>query len=318
MQNTGRMSDGGENRALVMRSAGSSYTLRDCNTGVLSEARLRGKLRLKGVRSTNPVAVGDIVEYDTDEYGEHTITDIRPRRNYIIRRSPNLSKESHIIAANVDRAVLVATLFSPETNPEFIDRFLVTCEAYGVPATIVLNKYDLAGKFPDAVEAFREIYIKAGYPVMEASAQTGYNMDRLATLLEGCTTLFAGNSGVGKSSLIQRFVPGEDVRTAEISSYHNKGKHTTTFARMYPVAEGGYIIDTPGIKGFGLLDIGPGELYRFFPELMRHAPGCRYYNCTHVHEPGCAVTEAVEAGDISESRYISYLKILEDDEKYRK
>ncbi len=301
-----------------MRSAGSSYTLRDAGTGAIMEARLRGKLRLKGVRSTNPVAVGDIVTYDTDEYGEHTITDITPRRNYVIRRSPNLSKESHIIAANIDQAALVATLFSPETNPEFIDRFLVTCEAYAVPATIILNKYDLATGFPDAVESFRAIYTGAGYDVMEVSALTGYNMDRLALLVEGKTTLFAGNSGVGKSSLIQKFVPGEEVRTAEISSYHHKGKHTTTFARMYELAGSGYIIDTPGIKGFGLLDIEQGELYRFFPELMRHAAGCRYYNCTHVHEPGCAVTEAVAAGEISESRYISYLKILEDDEKYRK
>lgn len=305
-------------RALVLKSAGSLYTLRDEQTGHLSEARLRGKLRLKGVRSTNPVAVGDIVEYETDSYGESAITDIRPRRNYVIRRSPNLSKESHIIAANIDQAALVATLFEPETSCEFIDRFLVTCQAYSIPATILLNKHDLAGEFPEAIAQFRSIYERAGYRVMEVSALTGYNMDSLGEYLQGRTTLLSGNSGVGKSSLIRHFVPNEDVRTGEISGYHHKGKHTTTFARMYELGEGGYIIDTPGIKGFGLLEIEAGELYRFFPELMKYAPGCRYYNCTHIHEPGCAVTEAVAEGHISESRYISYLKILEEDEKYRK
>lgn len=304
--------------AIVMRSAGSSYTLRDTATGALSEGRLRGKLRLRGVRSTNPVAVGDEVDYEVIEAGESVITAIHPRRNYIIRRSPNLSRESHIIAANLDQAVLVATLFMPETNTEFIDRFLVTCEAYGVPATIVLNKIDLAGRFPEVVEEFKDIYASAGYRVIGVSATEGTGMDELRLLLKDRTTLLSGNSGVGKSTLILALDPTADVRTGEISDYHHKGKHTTTFARMYPLAGGGDIIDTPGIKGFGLLDIEPAELYRFFPEMLRVGEQCQFYNCTHTHEPGCAVREAVEGGAISESRYVSYLKILEDDEKYRK
>ncbi|MCC8034625.1 MAG: ribosome small subunit-dependent GTPase A [Rikenellaceae bacterium] len=304
--------------ALVMRSAGSLYTLRDEVTGEKTEARLRGKIRLKGVRTTNPVAVGDIVEYETGPSGESMITEILPRRNYVIRRSPNLSRESHIIASNLDQAVIVATLFAPQTSMEFIDRFLVTCEAYSVPATIILNKCDLVEGCPEEAARFRDIYNLAGYRVIEVSALTGSGMDKLGQYLEGKTTLFSGNSGVGKSSLIQKFVPGEQVRTAEISGYHHKGRHTTTFARMYELSGGGYIIDTPGIKGFGLLEIEPGELYRYFPEMMNIAPGCKFYNCTHVHEPGCAVVEAVAEGRIADSRYIGYLKILEEDEKYRK
>lgn len=301
-----------------MRSAGSNYTLRDTATGAVTEGQLRGRLRLKGLRTTNPVAVGDIVDYQVGEYGESAITGIHPRRNYIIRRSPNLSREAHIIAANLDRAMLVVTLFMPETNPEFIDRFLVTCEAYGVPASIVLNKSDMLDKVPGAAEEFRAVYEGVGYPVLEVSATQGRGVEELKELLRGRTTLLSGNSGVGKSTLIRALEPEAEVRIGEISDYHHKGKHTTTFARMYPLSCGGDIIDTPGIKGFGLLDIQQGELYRYFPEMLRTAPGCRYYNCTHVHEPGCAVIAAVERGDISDSRYVSYLKILEEDEKYRK
>lgn len=305
--------------AIVMRSAGSSYTLLDTGTGVTVESRLRGKLRLKGVRSTNPVAVGDRVDYETDDYGESVITVIHPRKNYVIRRSPNLSKESHIIAANIDQAALVATLFSPSTNLEFIDRFLVTCEAYHIPVTLILNKSDLARQAPEAAEEFKHIYGLAGYPVMEVSGTENINIDMLKGYLSGKTTLFAGNSGVGKSTLINLAEPSAGAKTAEISKYHHKGRHTTTFARMYPITEGdGYIIDTPGIKGFGLIDIEPEEVYRYFPELMKYSQGCQYYNCIHVHEPDCAVINAVASGGISESRYISYLKILEEDEKYRK
>lgn len=304
-------------KAIVMRSAGSSYTLLDITTGEIIESRMRGKLRLKGVRSTNPVAVGDRVDYETDDYGESVITNIEPRKNYVIRRSPNLSKESHIIAANIDQAVLVVTLFSPATNVEFIDRFLVTCEAYHIPATIVLNKIDLAAQHPEAVNEFHSIYESAGYQVMEVSATENIGMNVLKEFVAGKTTLFAGNSGVGKSTLINLVEPTAKAKTAEISKYHHKGRHTTTFAKMYPIGNGGYIIDTPGIKGFGLIDIAPEELYRYFPELMKYSAKCQYYNCTHVHEPGCAVIGAVEAGAISESRYISYLKTLEEDEKYR-
>lgn len=301
-----------------MRSTGSSYTLRDTADGTIVESTIRGKLRLKGVRSTNPVAVGDVVDYEVDGHGTGAITAIHPRTNYIIRRSPNLSKESHIIAANIDRACLVVTLFAPETNVEFIDRFLVTCEAYNVPATIVLNKFDLAKQAPEELDEFRRIYTLAGYPILEVSARTGENMDTLKELLRGKTTLLSGNSGVGKSTLIKYIEPDADVRTGQISDAHLKGKHTTTYARMYALGAGGYIIDTPGIKGFGLLDIESQELYQYFPELMRYAEGCQFYNCTHLHEPGCAVKEAVADGLISESRYVSYLKILEEDEKYRK
>lgn len=307
--------------AIVMRSTGSGYTLRDTADGTLTESVIRGRLRLKGIRSTNPVAVGDVVDYEVDEHGLGAITTIHPRRNYIIRRSPNLSKESHIIAANLDRACLVVTLFAPETSVEFIDRFLVTCEAYRIPATIVINKIDMVRAVAEAQEVlddFRNTYTLAGYPIMEVSAATGDGIEELEALLKDKTTLLAGNSGVGKSTLIKRLDPSAEVRTGEISDYHHKGKHTTTFAQMYTLPGGGDIIDTPGIKGFGLLEIKPEELYQYFPEMMQAAKDCRFYNCTHLHEPGCAVQAAVAEGDISESRYVSYLKILEEDEKYRK
>ena len=241
---------------------------------------------------------------------------IEPRRNYVIRRASNLSKESHIIAANVDQALLMVTLRSPETPKEFADRFLVTCEAYKVPATILLSKIDLQDA--EAVAGFRAVYEGAGYRVLEVSAKEGRGVEEVRELLAGRTTLVSGNSGVGKSTLIQAIDPSLDIRTGEISDSHHKGRHTTTFSTMYPLAEGGAVIDTPGIKGFGLLDIDDAELWHYFPEMMRVAPGCRFYNCTHTHEPGCAVVEAVETGEIAWSRYESYLKILDDDEKYRK
>ena len=303
---------------IVIRATGSSYTVRDPETGNETECRIRGKLRLRGTRSTNPVVVGDRVAYETDARGECLITAILPRQNYVIRRSPNLSKESHIIAANIDRAAIVATLFSPETNMEFIDRFLVTCEAYKIPATILLNKIDLAIQTPEALEAFLQTYELAGYPVLTLSGTDGTGLDELRELTHTGTTLLSGNSGVGKSTLIRALVPDAEVRTGEISSYHHKGKHTTTFSQMYPLPEGGFIIDTPGIKGFGLIDIAPEELWHYFPDLMHFAPACQFYNCSHTHEPGCAVQEAVACGKIAESRYVSYLKILEEDEKYRK
>ncbi len=301
----------------MMRSTGSWYEVRDPG-GEVFKARVRGRLR-SGSRSTNPVVVGDSVECTVEETGEVWIEEVLPRRNYIIRRSSNLSRESHIIAANLDQAIVVATLFSPVTAPEFIDRFLVTCEAYRIPATIVLNKTDLALKegFGEAVRHFVETYRGAGYPVMTVSALTGEGIDALREHLTGRTTLVSGNSGVGKSTLIKAVSPGLDIRIGEISRVHSKGMHTTTFSQMYSLAGGGDIIDTPGIKGFGLVDIGGGELYHYFPDLMRVAPQCQYYNCTHVHEPGCAVIDAVERGGISRERYISYLKMLEEDGKYR-
>ena len=301
---------------VVLRATGSLYEV------LLGErtvsCRIRGRLRLKGVRSTNPVVVGDIVRCERDETGETVIADGEPRRNYIIRRASNLSKESHIIAANLDQALLVATLFSPETAPEFIDRFLVTCEAYKVPVTILLAKADLARTAPEAMAAFHDTYERAGYRVIDVSATEGEGVDTVRDLLRGRTTLLSGNSGVGKSTLVAAVERTAEVRTAEISRSHHKGRHTTTFSTMYPLSEGGYIIDTPGIKGFGLIDIDDAELAHYFPEMMRWLPECRYYNCSHTHEPHCAVIEAVERGDIAMSRYESYLKILDEDDKYRK
>ena len=299
----------------VMRATGSWYDVLT-ESGML-KCRMRGRMRLRGVRSTNPVVVGDVVEIARDG-GDCVIEGLRPRRNYIIRRASNLSKESHIIAANIDRALLVVTLASPVTAPEFVDRFLVTCEAYRIPATILLAKIDLAADMRGQIGEFRAAYGNAGYDVVEISALHGTGMDEVRRLTAEGTTLVAGNSGVGKSTLIGALCPSEDIRTGEISQSHDKGCHTTTFSTMYPLASSGYIIDTPGIKGFGLIDIEDAELCRYFPDMMRFAPQCRFCNCTHTHEPHCAVVEAVERGEIAFSRYESYLKILDEDEKYRK
>ena len=300
--------------ATVVRATGSWYDV--LHDGETVRCRIRGRLRLKGVRSTNPVVVGDEVACEADEGGDYVIADILPRRNYVIRRASNLSKESHIIAANVDQALLMASLRSPETPTEFVDRFLVTCEAYKVPVTILLSKLDLQDA--EAVAEFRAVYEGAGYRVLEGSGREGRGVEEGRELLAGRTTLVSGNSGVGKSTLIQAIDPSLDIRTGEISESHHKGRHTTTFSTMYPLAGGGAVIDTPGIKGFGLIDIDEAELWHYFPEMMRVAPACRFYNCTHTHEPGCAVTEAVKAGEIAWPRYESYLKIRDEDEKYRK
>ena len=300
--------------ATVVRATGSWYDV--LHDGETVRCRIRGRLRLKGVRSTNPVVVGDEVACEADEGGDYVIADILPRRNYVIRRASNLSKESHIIAANVDQALLMASLRSPETPTEFVDRFLVTCEAYKVPVTILLSKLDLQDA--EAVAEFRAVYEGAGYRVLEVSVREGRGVEEVRELLAGHTTLVSGNSGVGKSTLIQAIDPSLDIRTGEISESHHKGRHTTTFSTMYPLAGGGAVIDTPGIKGFGLIDIDEAELWHYFPEMMRVAPACRFYNCTHTHEPGCAVTEAVKAGEIAWPRYESYLKIRDEDEKYRK
>lgn len=299
---------------VVVRATGSWYEV--LHDGERLRCRIRGRLRLRGVRSTNPVVVGDRVVCETDAAGDRTIVDIVPRRNYVIRRASNLSKESHIIAANVDRALLMVTLRAPETPTEFVDRFLVTCEAYKVPVTILLSKRDLQD--PEAVAAFRRIYEDAGYEVLEVSTADGAGVERVRELLAGRTTLLSGNSGVGKSTLVRAIDPTLDIRTGEISGSHDKGRHTTTFSTMYPLAGGGAVIDTPGIKGFGLIDIGGDELWHYFPEMMRAAPGCRFYNCTHTHEPGCAVVAAVREGTIAWERYESYLKMLDEDDKYRK
>ena len=298
-----------------MRATGSWYEV--LHEGEVLRCRMRGKLRLRGVRSTNPVVVGDTVHCECGEDGEWVIVDIAPRHNYIIRRASNLSKESHIIASNIDRAMLVVTLVEPVTAVEFIDRFLVTCEAYKVPVTILLAKIDLLQEAPEMVEQFHRVYEGAGYEVIDISATQSIGVERVKEMLAGKTTLLSGNSGVGKSTLIGAIDPTIDIRTGEISDSFHKGKHTTTFSTMYRVADG-YIIDTPGVKGFGLIDIDDKELWHYFPEMISRAGECKFFNCTHTHEPHCAVIEAVKREEIAFSRYESYLKILDEDDKYRK
>lgn len=281
--------------------------------GSTVEARIRGKIRLDGIKSTNPVAVGDRVEID----GE-SITAILPRKNYIIRKSMNWSKQSQVIAANVDLLALVVTLCHPQTPNEFIDRMLTVAEAYNVPAMLVFNKADL---FDDGLDelyaAYKNLYEQIGYPCLRVSTMNNEGMDELKEKIKGKICLFSGNSGVGKTSITNALCPGLDLRTAEISSYHDKGMHTTTFSQMLPFA-GGYIIDTPGIKGFGLIDFDRHEVGHFFPEIFKTSKQCRFADCTHTNEPGCAVKTAVENHKISQSRYASYLSILADTgEKYR-
>ena len=300
---------------LVMRATGSWYEV--LHEGEVLRCRMRGKLRLRGVRSTNPVVVGDTVHCECGEDGEWVIVDIAPRHNYIIRRASNLSKESHIIASNIDRAMLVVTLIEPITAVEFVDRFLVTCEAYKVPVTILLAKIDLLRDRPELVEQFHQVYEGAGYEVIDISATEGIGVERVKGMLAGKTTLLSGNSGVGKSTLIGAIDPTIDIRTGEISDSFHKGKHTTTFSTMYRTADG-FIIDTPGVKGFGLIDIDDKELWHYFPEMISRAGECKFFNCTHTHEPHCAVIEAVKREEIAFSRYESYLKILDEDDKYRK
>ena len=298
-----------------MRATGSWYEV--LHEGEVLRCRMRGKLRLRGVRSTNPVVVGDTVHCECGEDGEWVIVDIAPRHNYIIRRASNLSKESHIIASNIDRAMLVVTLIEPITAVEFVDRFLVTCEAYKVPVTILLAKIDLLRETPEIIEQFHHVYEGAGYEVIDISATEGIGVERVKEMLAGKTTLLSGNSGVGKSTLIGAIDPTIDIRTGEISDSFHKGKHTTTFSTMYRVADG-FIIDTPGVKGFGLIDIDDKELWHYFPEMISRAGECKFFNCTHTHEPHCAVIEAVKREEIAFSRYESYLKILDEDDKYRK
>lgn len=309
---------------IVTKSTGSWYTVLAAESGESVRCRIRGVFRLRGSRTTNPVVVGDRVRVELGEKeGDNVITEIFPRTNYIIRRASNLSKESHIIAANIDTAYLVVTLDNPPTSTEFIDRFLVTAEAYRIPTVLLLNKMDLfsAPAFQEVIDPFCATYRDAGYEVMEISATTGMGIDALRERMRHRVSLFSGNSGVGKSTLINALEPGLNLRTGAISDYHHKGKHTTTFSEIFPLSGGGLLIDTPGIKGFGLVEIAPEELARYFPDLFRYASECQYYNCTHTHEPNCAVTEAVARGEIAESRYVSYLKMLEDDDKngkYRK
>ena len=285
-------------------------------------AVIRGKVRLGSSRATNPVAVGDLVEYMSDDSstdGMATISRILPRRNGIIRRSTNLSRESHIIAANIDRVFLVTTVILPETKLEFVDRFLASCEAYGVHPTIIVNKTDLYDDeaLTAQMERFEEIYRGAGYEVLEVSTVTMEGVSGIREMCHGSISLFSGASGVGKSSLLKALDPSLNPRIGEISTSHLQGRHTTTFYEMYPLEGGGFIIDTPGIRGFGLVDIAAEELSTYFPEMLRVMPMCRFKPCTHTHEPHCAVKQAVESGEISVERYSSYLGMLEEETKYR-
>ena len=306
-------------KGLVIRNTGSWYLVRT-GDGREIECKVKGSFRLKGIRSTNPVAVGDYVQISLNTEGTAFITGIEDRRNYIIRRASNLSKQSHILAANLDQCLLIATVNYPETSTTFIDRFLATAEAYRIPVCLVFNKTDLYDEADRrALHALTALYTAVDYPCITVSAQTGDGIPALAGMLEGRTTLLAGNSGVGKSSLINALLPGANLRTGAISACHNKGMHTTTFSEMLPLPQGGYLIDTPGIKGFGTFDMEAEEVGHYFREIFAASRECRYGNCTHTHEPGCAVRQAVEEGRIAPSRYASYLNMLDDKDeaKYR-
>ncbi len=306
-----------QKEGLVIKSTGSRYTvLLADNTRVI--CRIRGKLRLDGIKSTNPVSVGDRVFFDT-EGEEGVIYEIQERKNYVIRRSSNLSKESHILAANVDQAVLIVTINYPITTRVFVDRFIAASEAYRIPVKLVFNKLDRYDRKHQLIlEEWRELYEGIGYQTLAVSAKKQDDLEEVKALLKDRVSVLSGHSGVGKSTLVNRIEPGLNLKTAEISDAHHTGKHTTTFAEMHPLSFGGYIIDTPGIRGFGLVHIEKEELYHFFTEIFKAAGDCKFHNCSHSNEPGCMVKQAVEEGRIAWSRYESYLSILQNsNEKYR-
>lgn len=313
-------------KATVVKNAGSHFMLSRLPEWAPFPAVLKGKVRLTGSDATNPVAVGDLVSYEYSETPSLThpasIVEVLDRKNYLIRRSTNLSRQSHVIAANLDRAFIVVTLFFPEIKLPFLDRILLTCEVYGIPATIVLNKVDIfRTEFPEELSDFHRIYESAGYPVIETSALTGVGIDTLRRAVgspeEGRICLFTGESGVGKSSIIKALDPSLDPKVGDISIAHLQGKHTTSLYEMYPLSSGGFIIDSPGLRGFGLVDLKKEEIALYFPEMLKASRDCRFTPCTHTHEPGCAVKEAVEDGRISRERYNSYLGMLEEDKKFR-
>lgn len=308
----------------VIKNTGSSYLVKSA-TGDEFNCKVKGNFRIKGIRTTNPVAVGDLVKISKASDDAYYIMDIEPRKNYIIRRASNLSKESHILAANIDQAILVASLYNPATPTTFMDRFLATAEAYSIPSAVVFNKADTWSEegYDYALE-LKNVYQKAGYKVFFLSALTGEGLLPLKEFTEGKISLIAGNSGVGKSSLINALVPGLNLKTGEISDLHHTGTHTTTFSEMIFIPDGGALIDIPGVKGFGTIEFNESEVSHYFPEIFKISQQCKYGNCRHTGEPGCAVIEAVENGNVSPSRYSSYLSIMEEvtgeknDDKYRK
>ncbi len=307
-------------KGLVIKNTGSWYLVRtEDNRNV--ECKIKGSFRLKDIKSTNPVTVGDRVDIILNEDGTGVITEIHDRKNYIIRRSSNLSKHSHIIAANLDLCFLIVTVTKPITSTVFIDRFLASAEAYRIPVNLLFNKIDIYDEDEtEYMDALINLYEHIGYPCYKISAQNNIGLDILNDLIKDKITLFSGHSGVGKSTLINALIPDANLKTGSISSYHGKGMHTTTFSEMMELPQGGFIIDTPGIKGFGTVDMIPEEISHYFPEIFKFSHDCRFNNCMHLNEPGCAVRDAVEKHYISESRYKSYLNILEDetDGKYRK
>jgi ribosome biogenesis GTPase len=305
-------------KGLVTKSTGSWYTVKSENQ--VYKCKVKGNLRLKGIKNTNPVAVGDIVHFaiqPDEEVG--IIHEIEERQNYIIRKSTNLSKQQHIIAANVDQTILMVTAAYPETPNEFIDRYLVTAEAYHIPCILVFNKIDLAkGKIKEKMDEKFSIYGNIGYPIIKSSVVQNHNLDEIKKALQHKTTVLSGYSGVGKSTLVNALQPGLDLKTADLSDYHLQGKHTTAFAEMFDLDFGGSIIDTPGIRAFGIVDFNKEEITYFFPEIFRTSKNCKFYNCTHLEEPGCAVKKAVQNDEISQSRYKSYVNLYTDEGgKYR-
>jgi len=302
-------------QGIVIKSTGSRYRILD-DMGEVHECSLKGRFRVTGIRTTNPVAVGDHVVIDE---AASVIARLLPRRNYIIRKASNLSKESQIIAANIDQAFLMVSVKMPATPVEFIDRFLATAEAYSIPASIIINKSDLYGPEEMAeAEKLKSVYEKTGYSCFIMSVLNDADVNRISEALAGRITLLSGNSGVGKTTLLNRLNPSLCLKTGDISDYHEQGKHITTFPEMHPLTSGGFVIDTPGIRGFGVIDFERGEIYHFFPEIFRVSSGCRFYNCLHLNEPGCAVREAVADGDIEPWRYRSYVSMLtEENPKYR-
>ena len=311
-----------EGTATVVKNAGSHYLLSRLPEWELFPAVLRGRVRLSMSDATNPVAVGDRVRFTAPENisarDPAVITEVLPRSNYLIRKSTNLSRQSHIIAANIDQAVIAVSLFFPELKLPLLDRILVTCEVYGIPTVIVLNKIDLYGEeAPQEVERFIHTYEGAGYRVIPSSTVTGEGIDALKELCKGRLSLFSGESGVGKSSLIKSIDPSLDPKIGRISASHLQGRHTTSLYEMYRLRGGGFLIDSPGIRGFGLVDLEKEEISKYFPEMLRVSDGCRFIPCTHTHEPGCAVKDAVDRGEISPERYNSYLGMLEEDRKFR-